>query len=134
MVSDHEIVLIDDGNNRPGCRTNFDDHCYTRAVKYHLDFETMEVALQWEFEWPYLHGNASLSDIKQNDLFVPDGGSVTYAAKDDLYYVAYTYLNATEPRGKYGYIFEVNKLRGDVLQLVDECKKNKVHTMVISRN
>lgn len=52
----------------------------------------MEVALQWEFEWPYLHGNASLSDIKQNDLFVPDGGSVTYAAKDDLYYVAYTYV------------------------------------------
>ena len=45
MVSDHEIVLIDDGNNRPGCRTNFDDHCYTRAVKYHLDFETMEVGL-----------------------------------------------------------------------------------------
>ena len=31
-------------------------------------------------------------------------------------------------------IVEVNKLRGDVLQLVDECKKNKVHTMVISRN
>ena len=28
-----QLVLIDDGNDRPGCRENFDYHCYTRACK-----------------------------------------------------------------------------------------------------
>ena len=45
------LLLFDDGNNRRGC-DEMDEHCYSRAVKYSLDFETYAATLTWQFAWP----------------------------------------------------------------------------------
>merc|ERR1719161_300712 len=31
-----ELLLIDDGNNRPGCSSPMQRHCYSRAMHYRL--------------------------------------------------------------------------------------------------
>ena len=79
-----------------------------RVPQYHLDFENMEITLDWQFEWPLLYNNGTLTEIKRNDVFVQDGGGVSYSDRHSLFYVSFTYLNSTSPEGKFGYIFEVN--------------------------
>ena len=67
----------------------------------------MEITLDWQFEWPLLYNNGTLTEIKRNDVFVQDGGGVSYSDRHSLFYVSFTYLNSTSPEGKFGYIFEV---------------------------
>ena len=67
-----------------------------------------KVTLDWQFEWPLLYNNGTLTEIKRNDVFVQDGGGVSYSDRHSLFYVSFTYLNSTSPEGKFGYIFEVN--------------------------
>ena len=42
------VLLIDDGNNRPGCTTTYERHCYSRAMHYKLNFDTMVAEVIWQ--------------------------------------------------------------------------------------
>lgn len=43
-----EILLIDDGNNRPGCTTTYERHCYSRAMHYRLNWDSMVAEVIWQ--------------------------------------------------------------------------------------
>ena len=73
------ITVVDDGNSRPGC--DWDDAsksgCFSRALEYVLDTETMTARVLWQFEFPQ---NLQVSGLKQAesfDVFNEVGGSVT---------------------------------------------------------
>ena len=72
------LVLFDDGNNQPDCHQPEGQHCFSRAVKYALDWATGTCTLTWEFEYK-IEKNATnaLSKLQTEDIFVADGGSVT---------------------------------------------------------
>ena len=58
-LDDGRILLIDDGKSRPGCTVaqNYAG-CWSRAALYSLDFDTMSVSLDWQFEDPLSLDNA----------------------------------------------------------------------------
>ena len=110
LISDDELILLDDGNNRPGCEKPYDDNCFTRAVHYKLDFETGTVKLLWHYEYSEQPGpNVTYGDIKKTDLYVSDGGSVRYV--NDRYYVAFTTVDVGTDYSHWGWVFEVDKDR-----------------------
>lgn len=110
LISHDELILLDDGNNRPGCAKPYDDNCFTRAVHYKLDFETGTVKLLWHYEYSEQPGpNITLADIKKNDLYVSDGGSVRFV--NDRYYVAFTTVDVGTEYSHWGWVFEVDKDR-----------------------
>lgn len=110
MISEDELILLDDGNNRPGCTKPYDDNCFTRAVHYKLDFETMTVKLLWHFEYPLVPGpNTTLAEIKQQDIYVSDGGSIRYL--NDRYYIAFTTIDVGTTYAHWGWVFEVDQAK-----------------------
>ena len=48
MNGGDEILLIDDGNNRPGCTTTYERHCYSRAMHYRLNWDSMVAEVIWQ--------------------------------------------------------------------------------------
>ena len=110
MLSDNELLLLDDGNNRPDCESPYADHCFTRAIKYHLDFETKEVSVLWQFEYKaeIASGNTTLADAEAKDLFVFDGGSVTFDNSSGHYFPAFTVTQSGIEYGNWAFVFEVD--------------------------
>ena len=105
------LLLFDDGNNRRGC-DEMDEHCYSRAVKYSLDFETYAATLTWQFAWPSIpSSSADEATAQEKDIFSPDGGSVVLHG--GKYYVGYTYVDRESSYEKFAYVFEVTE-DGDV--------------------
>ena len=52
-----DVVLMDDGTNRPGCNDGDDDGsddtgCFSRAARYRLDHALGVAELVWQFEFP----------------------------------------------------------------------------------
>ena len=48
LIDEDSLILMDDGNNRPGCKAPEGTNCFSRALEYHLDFEKMEATLVWQ--------------------------------------------------------------------------------------
>lgn len=112
LISHDELILMDDGNNRPGCKDN-SASCFSRAIKYKLDFVHGTVKLIWQFEFGFeIDKSISYSEAARKDLWVFDGGSVSYDAQHGYYYPAFTVANGTEDGfayGRYAWIFEVDE-------------------------
>ena len=109
LIADDELILIDDGNNRPNCvkgDEGFSQNCYTRAMHFKLDFETGRATVLWHFEYSLQPDGANFQDIKTDDLYVSDGGSVRVF--DGSYYVAFTMTRADSGYAHYAYVFVVN--------------------------
>ena len=54
LIKYDELLLMDDGNNRKDCtQVGFDDEvdCFTRAIKYKIDWETNIATVAWQFEF-----------------------------------------------------------------------------------
>ena len=102
------LVLFDDGNNQPDCHQPEGQHCFSRAVKYALDWATGTCTLTWEFEYK-IEKNATnaLSKLETEDIFVADGGSVTLY--DGEYVVAFTVTPANGVYSKNAYFFVVDE-------------------------
>ena len=89
LSGDDALLLFDNGKNRPGCASPWQKHCYSRAVKYHLNFERKEAKVAWQFEFPLRDdGTHNASAITTTDAYVRNGGSLVQ--QGDLYYVGYT--------------------------------------------
>lgn len=92
------LLLLDDGNNRPGC-AHFTDYagCWSRAIMYRLDFDTMVARLAWQFEAPFRLPNDDSSifsksvwrHVMTHDEYNFDGGSV-HALESDRLLVGFT--------------------------------------------
>ena len=81
------ITLIDDGNARPGC--DWDDvslnNCFSRAVEYELNTDTMTAKLLWQFEFPVNAAVSGIEEAEKYDVFNEVGGSVTKLSTDGTY-------------------------------------------------
>ena len=54
QLEDGRILLLDVGNDRPGCVNDFDfEGCFSRAVIYSLDWDALKAHVDWQFEAPY---------------------------------------------------------------------------------
>ena len=54
MLEDGRLMMIDDGNDRPGCVPLMDyKGCFSRAVIYALDIDNQKAHLEWQLEMPY---------------------------------------------------------------------------------
>jgi len=103
------LLAIDDGNNRPGCKAKLPQHCFSRAVEYKINSTTGTAKLSWQFEYPYLVEDGQYTEqVKYNDLWELDGGSVSKLTATDRYLVAFTgtYGESNPYLGK-SYVFEV---------------------------
>ena len=114
------ILLVDDGINRPSCLSGDEIECYTRAVEYALDEESGYAKLVWQFEYPYNfskldHFNSSSASASQMEMLdreqveVADmssriGNSVV-RLENGRYVVGFTTLS--DQFGTYAEIFEV---------------------------
>ena len=47
------IVMIDDGTNRPGCAAATTAGCWSRAIQYSLNPLTLTADVVWQFEFPF---------------------------------------------------------------------------------
>ena len=76
-----QLLLLDDGDDRPGCNASGflrSSGCYTRAVRYTLNFTEMTATLAWQFEFVQEFSPAhDYAQLEADDIFVSDGGSVT---------------------------------------------------------
>ena len=116
LIKEDELLLMDDGNNREGCtQEGYDDEqgCFTRAVKYVIDWNSSVAELAWQFEFDVESSSANtLEELEDEDLFVTDGGSVT-PWDEDYIYVAFTVTDSQSSYGSFAWIFEVDKEDAD---------------------
>ncbi|KAH8047310.1 hypothetical protein JL722_13120 [Aureococcus anophagefferens] len=82
QLGDGSLLLVDDGNSRPGCAAAADDDlspCYSRVARYEFDGS-------WRLAWAFAFPEAADSPAaKAKDVFNAVGGSV--APRDDGGYV-----------------------------------------------
>ena len=100
-----DLLVIDDGDDRPGCATANTSGCFSRAIAYELDAAARVARVRWQFEWP----SALDVDFKTDDLYNLVGGSATALANGD-YLVAFTSLDDTNKYDARGtaFAFEVD--------------------------
>ena len=100
-----DLLVIDDGDDRPGCATANTSGCFSRAIAYELDAAARVARVRWQFEWP----SAVDVDFKTDDLYNLVGGSATALANGD-YLVAFTSLDDTNKYDSRGtaFAFEVD--------------------------
>ena len=112
LIGTDKLLLMDDGNNREGCTMDgYDDEtgCFTRAIRYDIDWATNTTSLAWEFEFSVeKSATTTYADLKSKDLFVPDGGSATPYGGDYVF-VAFTVTCKESSYGNFAWIFQVNK-------------------------
>lgn len=111
------LLLIDDGNNRPGCTSPWPKNCFSRAIEYTLDDDTHSAKVTWQFEFPYTNSSnvtQTAGEIVREDLWQLDGGSVTLMPLTGRYITAFTgtYGKSNPYLGK-SWIFDVDH-NGDV--------------------
>ena len=96
LIDEDSLILMDDGNNRPGCKAPEGENCFSRALEYHLDFEKMEATLVWQASgFP-----RQTSNIKRWRLR-PPAHSHQYTRWPNLLQVA-KFILATQSPGKSG--------------------------------
>ncbi|KAH8055200.1 hypothetical protein JL721_10303 [Aureococcus anophagefferens] len=100
-----DLLVIDDGDDRPGCATANTSGCYSRAIAYELDAAARVAKVRWQFEWP----SALDVNFKTDDLYNLVGGSAAALANGD-YLVAFTSLDDTNKYDSRGtaFAFEVD--------------------------
>merc|ERR1719198_1422243 len=90
QLEDGRVLLLDVGNDRPGCVSDFDyKGCFSRAVLYSLDWEAKKAHVDWQFEAPYMLDAVDSAEwdpaiahevahwtAMTHDYFNFDGGSV----------------------------------------------------------
>ena len=138
QLSDGSLLMMDDGNDRPGC-TISDNYagCFSRAMILWLDFDNEKVRATWQFEDPYKiadltkygeesagltkekAGEAAWSEVMTHDQFNWDGGSA-YKLDDGHIVVAFTSVyNNRHYNANYSmYAWEVDQGSGDVRNTV----------------
>ena len=86
------LTLIDDGNTRPNCTSQKQaQHCFSRAVAYHLDARNRTATLVWAFASPANSSAAGgVLGQERDDDFNLDGGAVEYLEDSGTYMVAFT--------------------------------------------
>lgn len=90
QLADGRLLLLDVGNDRPGCVADLDyKGCFSRAVIYSLNFTTRVAKIDWQFEAPYKLDAVDAAEwapdvaaeiahwmTMTHDFFNWDGGSV----------------------------------------------------------
>lgn len=79
QLASGRLLLVDDGDSRPGCTNAVSAGCFSRVVEYELDAATSTARLVWQFEWGVeLAGgtNATWTEAMLHDGYNPVGGSV----------------------------------------------------------
>ena len=65
MLEDGRLMMIDDGNDRPGCVPLMDyKGCFSRAVIYALDIDNQKAHLEWQLEMPPYHLGTNLGAVR----------------------------------------------------------------------
>ena len=114
MLAADTVLLMDGGNNRPGCKFPTGQNCFSRATKYRLDAATGAATLEWQFAYSFANNSlgdttaavvAAEPDVK--DVFVADGGSVAYLVDADAYLVGFTMTPSDGRYSKFAYFFQV---------------------------
>lgn len=115
MLAADTVLLMDGGNNRPGCKFPTGQNCFSRATKYRLDAATGAATLEWQFAYSFANNSlgdttaavvAAEPDVK--DVFVADGGSVAYLVDADAYLVGFTMTPSDGRYSKFAYFFQVD--------------------------
>ena len=109
-----DVLVVDDGDDRPGCTVDRRGQCFSRVVCYALDSETMVASVRWQFEWPYAlsdlaapperrrrlgrGGDAAaapsdMAAVSERDAYSSVGGSVAPLSNGN-YLVAFTSVDA----------------------------------------
>ena len=107
-----QLLLLDDGDDRPGCNASGflrSSGCYTRAVRYTLNFTEMTATLAWQFEFVQEFSPAhDYAQLEADDIFVSDGGSVT-PFDGGVVFVALTVTEQNQKKySPFAWIFEVD--------------------------
>ena len=105
QLASGRLLVVDDGDSRPGCTNAVSAGCFSRVVAYDLDHATRTAALAWQFEWGVdLAGgdNATWAAAMTHDGYNPVGGSV-YELPGGRLLVGFTSVAAMQrdwnPRG-----------------------------------
>ncbi|KAH8057252.1 hypothetical protein JL722_6901 [Aureococcus anophagefferens] len=92
-----DVLVVDDGDDRPGCAVDRRGQCFSRVVCYALDAAAKVARVRWQFEWPYgfadADGAALAMDVAARDACSSVGGSVAPLANGN-YLVAFTSVDA----------------------------------------
>ncbi|KAH8072835.1 hypothetical protein JL721_3485 [Aureococcus anophagefferens] len=93
-----DVLVVDDGDDRPGCAVDRRGQCFSRVVCYALDAAAKVARVRWQFEWPYGFADAdgaarSAMDVAARDAYSSVGGSVAPLANGN-YLVAFTSVDA----------------------------------------
>lgn len=107
------IVMMDDGTDRPGCTVMRTGQCFSRAIMYRLDREAMVARVVWQFEAPDDVSGAFVSPqdmqaFSQRATWNEVGGSI-YRLENGHYLVAFSSVEADDenPKGAAS-IFELD--------------------------
>lgn len=112
QLADGRVLLVDDGNGRPGCGAVLTGACFSRAVEYDLGADGV-ARIAWQFAYPKQipADPDALVAVEELDLYNPVGGSV--ARDGDSTLVAFTSLMPTHGEALVGGLaFEVDAAGG----------------------
>ena len=107
-----DLLVIDDGDSRPGCTTAVPAGCFSRVLQYTFDERRRTVNVAWQFEWGIdlvkakhdgvVDSEDNWSEAMLHDGYNPVGGSV-YELHSGNLLVAFTSVAAMQrawnPRG-----------------------------------
>lgn len=109
QLENGNLLVIDDGTDRPGCTIERTGACFSRAVMYRLDRDAGAVALVWQFAYPdRVAQKDDFYRTSQVDTWNEVGGSL-YRLENGNYLVAFSSVAASDvnPRGA-AQIFELD--------------------------
>jgi len=109
QLDNGDLLMIDDGTDRPGCTVIRTGACFSRAVRYRLDHDLKTISIVWQFTYPYdLKDADNFLDIAQRDTWNEVGGSA-FRLENGHYLVAFSSVDASaqNPRGS-ALIFELD--------------------------
>lgn len=101
QLDNGNLLLIDDGNDRPGCTVLRTGQCFSRAIMYKLNRQNKTATVVWQFAYPDNIGDQrSFKNTSQIDSWNEVGGSV-YRLDNGHYLIAFTSVDAdaVNPRG-----------------------------------
>lgn len=104
QLDNGNIVMMDDGTDRPGCTIMRTGQCFSRAIMYRLDRDAMVARVVWQFEAPddvtgaYV-SPADMESFSQKSAWNEVGGSV-YRLENGHYLVAFSSVEADDENPK----------------------------------
>ena len=128
QLDNGNIVMMDDGTDRPGCTIMRTGQCFSRAIMYRLDREAMVARVVWQFEAPddvtgLYRSPEDMQTFAQQSTWNEVGGSV-YRLANGNYLVAFSSVESDDenPKGAAS-IFELDagQQKGDSTSLQREC-------------